>query len=701
MERAPSRAKATNILRPASRAQGAAFSPDPLSKQQQQQQQITPVSAGTGAGMAQQPARVLPGGARLLVSSAAGGAMQPLVGMPGMPGMPLNSPGGLRRPPSSSQFNPQQIDPSAQMGFGGFNPQQPPVSAGVGGGQRLSSYYDGMPPAMGDPSMVPQRSISRSGSRAELTQQLQQGLPQRSSSRAGLPNMMGPGPGPAGMWGAGPLGQMGLNNFFGGGFGSMGGDMMNPASPMLLQQQQQMMMMNNLPPGGRPGSSLHMNAPHQPARPATSTGFRSSGADSDSPMVVNVARGGARVIGPMRAKQPGSDQPSFLNPIPQSPSSVLGALIPEPQQQGSTSFDARDHVRSALSNNSLGSTHSRSNSMLPPTEELIEAAEARVDRKIQDLEISNKSLLAVNSQLEARVKAQREQINELKKQIQMREPFISESLADNDVPDEALRSALKEDKVFERLISNLELLIQDAKSALEYRSMPAAGKVINTIDMNEDDSQLTVGKSPDPQSVQKADGAAEGTGDTMPSETIDGQAEEDDAGERGVASAADAIDPDKKSGEDDQTADSAETDAKLQEARELVARLMVLALSSPEPAPTQVPPSQTDKAGSRIPRRTGSGAGAAANPTARPQSALKGGLRTPMKSAGMRISSFGVASENTPVRSTVVSPTPSGKASSLSGSAGKDSQNASGLGAAQPADREQILDICRKLQQIL
>ncbi|KAJ1843571.1 hypothetical protein LPJ73_005449, partial [Coemansia sp. RSA 2703] len=537
---------------------------------------VTPVSSGNGAAMSQQPTRVLPGGARLLVSSAAGGAMKPLIGMP------LNSPGTLRRPPSSSQFNPQHIDPSLQMGFNGFNPQQQqqPMSAGVGGGQRLSSYYDGMSQAMGDPSMVPQRTISRSGSRAEMTPQHQQALPQRSSSRAGPPNMMGaggigPGPGPGGMWGGGPLGQMGLNNFFGGGFGSMGGDMMNPASPMMLQQQQQMMMMmNNLPPGGRPGSSLQMNAPHQPARPATSTGFRSSGADSDSPMVVNVARGGARVIGPMRAKQPGSDQPSFLNPIPQSPSSVLGALIPEPQQ-GSASRDARDHVRSALSNNSLGSTRSRSNSMQPPTEGLIEAAEARVDRKIQDLEISNKSLLVVNSQLEARVKAQREQINELKKQIQMKVSYIPESVADNDVPDEALRSALKEDKVFERLISNLELLIQDAKSALEYRSLPAAGKVINTIDMNEDGSQLTVGKSPDPQSAQNVDDTVEGNTGAMvdskggkSTETITEQEDEDDDSDDGD-SAADAESSDKKDGEKESTADSDEVNAKLQEAREL------------------------------------------------------------------------------------------------------------------------------------
>ncbi|KAJ2861151.1 hypothetical protein FB639_005536, partial [Coemansia asiatica] len=280
---------------------------------------------------------------------------------------------------------------------------------------------------------------------------------------------------------------------------------MNPSSPMALQQQQQMMMMMNMPLSGRPGSSLQM-AP-QPARPATSTGFRSSAGESDSPMVVNVARGGARVIGPMRAKPSNLDQPSFLNPIPQSPSSALGALIPEPKSASSQA--ARDHIRSALSNNSLDSTHSRSNSMQPPTEESMEAAEARVSRKIQDLEISNKSLLAVNTQLEARVKTQRDQINELKKQLQMREPLISESLLDNDTSDEALRSSLKEDKVFERLISNLEHLIQDAKAAIEYRSTLAAGKVINTMDMNEDDSQLTVGKSPESQAAQEIEGGAD------------------------------------------------------------------------------------------------------------------------------------------------------------------------------------------------
>ncbi|KAJ2637874.1 hypothetical protein GGF40_002065 [Coemansia sp. RSA 1286] len=722
MERAPSRAKATNILRPASRAQGATFSPDPQLKQQQQQQQQALTPNG------QPSARVLPGGARLLVSSAAGGAMQPLVGMPGMPGMALNSPGLLRRAPSAAQFSAQPLDPSLAASFGAPDyqqqQQQQPLSAGIGGRNRLSSYHEGALPSFGDPAAaVPRsssRSASRSGSRAELGPlpnmmgpQMQQ-MPMRSSSRAGYPSASGPAPGigggagvsvgGGGMWG-GQFGPMGMNTMFGGGFGSLGGDMINPASPMALQHQQQMMMMMNTPPNGRPGSSLQMTP--QPARPATSTGFRSSGGESDSPMVVNVARGGARVIGPMRAKPSNPDQPSFLNPIPQSPSSVLGALIPEPNAAAS-SHAARDHVRSALSNDSLGSAHSRSNSLLPPTEESMEAAEARVSRKIQDLEISNKSLLAVNTQLEARVKTQRDQISELKKQLQTREPLVSDSLLENDISDEALRSTLKEDKVFERLISNLEHLIQDAKAAIEYRSTLTAGKVINTMDMNED-SQLTVGKSPNPQAAQHVEGvdSNENGGEKVQNHDDKSSSAKDDDDDDNNSD----IDHDhsndtgakpKNKGSTDKpesaeagSSEPAVDDAKLQEARELIARLMVLALSSPEPTAEQLP--APEKAGSRIPRRTGSGPGAAAahaGSTARPSSALKGGLRTPMRSSGTRISSFGVASASTPVRSTAVSPTPSGKASTASGG-GKDAQG------AVANEREQILDICRKLQQIL
>ncbi|KAJ1717877.1 hypothetical protein LPJ61_007088, partial [Coemansia biformis] len=115
----------------------------------------------------------------------------------------------------------------------------------------------------------------------------------------------------------------------------------------------------------------------------------------------------------------------------------------------------------------------------------------------------------------------------------------------------------------------------------------------------------------------------------------------------------------------------------------LVARLMVLALSSPDPAARERPLS-------RIPKQTGPAGAGAAGP-ARAQGALKTGLRTPAKAASARISNFGVASASTPVRSLTGSPTPSPKPSADSS---KDPGSSAG-------EREQILEICRRLQQIL
>ncbi|KAJ2409062.1 hypothetical protein J3F80_001622 [Coemansia sp. RSA 2526] len=655
MEREPGRAKATNILRPASRAQDSSFARTNAAS-----------PTGMGANMQQQqlPVHALPGGARLI--SPAPGAL---------PGFGSNQPpqaGLLRRAPSAAQFQTQPFNMSytipehQQHQQYQQQHQQPPVSAGIR--QRVSSYYEGM--QMGDLSAVP-RSVSRSGSRADLgpmaAQQQQQQLPPRSASRAG----------PGGMW----PGQMGMNGLFGGGFGTMGiaaapmsagiSGPMSPITPQYYSMQQQVqspVTMNA--PGSRPGSSLQHS---HPSRPATSTGFRSSGAEGETPMLVNVARGGARVIGPLRTKQAPADGPSFLNPIPQSPSSALGNGFMAGRDAGA----AREHIRSALSNHSLESGRSRSNSALQPTEESMEAAEARVSRKIQDLEISNTSLMAVNTQLESRVKTQREQISELKKQLQLNVPYMSDITMDGELPgemsDETMKSVLKEDKVFERLISNLEHLIQDAKAALEYRSTVAAGKVISAAELNEDDSQLTVNSEARNQENQES---AASTGNEVPSKG------NDDVNLEAEASAENEDEQDTASKDKDkgvEADDSNVQDAKVQEARELVARLMVLALSSPDP-------STSEKPASRIPKRAGS----AATPAAARTSNAKGGLRTPVKSVSARISSFGVASTSTPVRSVAVSPTPSSKASIDS----KDQTSIS-------SEREQILDICRKLQQIL
>ncbi|KAJ2791652.1 hypothetical protein GGI18_000988 [Coemansia linderi] len=640
MERAPSRAKATNILRPASRAQGIASANQGLAAMQLQ-------PGANPAGMSSQirPLGVGGGGARLLIPPAGGVQMA-------LSGNQPSTPGGLRRPPSSGLFVNPQMDQAYHANYA-MGEQLAPGSAGGNARQRVNSYYDGM--SMGDVSAMP-RSASRTGSRPDMSspalglqQQLphQHQLPPRASSRAGPP-----GTAPVNMWAGGPVGQMGLTSFFGGGFGSMGGDMGVLRSPMTPQPQQQQHPMHMLPPGGRPGSALQVS---HPSRPSTSTGHRTSAADPDSPVVVNVARGGARVIGPMRSKAALNDnqqhQP-FLNTIPQSPSSALGGMIPG--MGGHGSYPAREHLLSALSNES---GQSRSNSAIAPTEGNMEAAEARVSRKIQDLEISNKSLLAVNTQLESRVKAQREQIAELKKQLQSNIRFDPEALLESDISDE------------------------DAKDALEYRSTIAAGKVISAAELTEDDSQLTVGKAAEQSlgnaSAQNDQGAAVADSNDNNTSALVG----DNDGKAAAAEQAVAADASATA----DTSSAVLESEKLQEARELIARLMVLALSSPEP---ETP----DKPSARAPRRSGSAA-AVLPPTAKAAGASKSSLRTPAKSSSTRISSFGVASENNPVRSVVVSPSPTSKIGAGAGT-DKDAQSA-------VADKEQILDICRKLQQLL
>ncbi|KAJ2713466.1 hypothetical protein H4R19_002236 [Coemansia spiralis] len=548
--------------------------------------------------------------------------------------------------------------------------------------QRVSSYYDGMP--MADVSAMP-RAASRSGSRADfgpppMTPQQQQQQPPLqfqlplSPSRGGWANA-----GPGGMW-SGQNGPVPMNTLFGSGFGTMGmghvptgvgfSGAMSPATPYFPGGPAQMGG-----PASRPGSSLQQA---YPARPATSTGFHGSGHEGDGPVLVNVARGGARVIGPMRAKPAAPEGPAFLNPIPQSPSSAIDGVLPgAPYDAGA----GREGIRSVLSHRSIESGRSRSNSALRPIEESMEAAEARVSRKIQDLKITNESLLVVNAQLESRVKSQGQLISDLRKQLQRKVPFAPDSAVDSEISDEALRSAMKEDKVFERLISNLEHLIQDTKAALEYRSTVAAGKVISAAELNEDGSQMTAG------AAHGQDSAAADDGPDQPLSSSDSGSEDDgnddDSGNDEGAdneNASDGDGPAEDAKAKTETNDSAEAASarQQQEARELVARLMVLALSSPDPASQEKPPS-------RIPKQTPA-AGAA-----RVQGAPKIGVRTPVKSASSRISSFGVASANTPVRSVGVSPTPSSKPSPDSN---KD--------AAHPAsDKEQILDICRRLQQIL
>ncbi|KAJ1954332.1 hypothetical protein EC988_002495 [Linderina pennispora] len=253
--------------------------------------------------------------------------------------------------------------------------------------------------------------------------------------------------------------------------------------------------------------------------------------------------------------------------------------------------------------------------------------------------------MAVNAQLEARVKQQTEKIRDLNKQLKNRVPFDAEAAIDIEINDE------------------------DAKEAIEYRSIIKAGKVISAAELAEEDAQSTVGKNserlggPDEEADQQQDARE-------PSGTAEDALADEEAAQ---------VDAEEKEARE---AEEKKKEQHLQEARELVAKLMVLALASHDASTS----GEKSAAGARtgIPRRPGSSA-AMHMGLGKSASLSKASVRTPTKSSNARISSFGVASANSPVRSSTASP------SSATKVAKDDTQG----------EKDQILDICRQLQNLL
>lgn len=109
--------------------------------------------------------------------------------------------------------------------------------------------------------------------------------------------------------------------------------------------------------------------------------------------------------------------------------------------------------------------------------------EARINRKIADLEISNKSLLTINEMLESTVRHQAKQVASFKKQMmtipdqeeqqeqQRREEIIQQAENEED---------WENDEQFNRLKRMTEMLIEQAQNALVFQAQAAGGRVIMT-----------------------------------------------------------------------------------------------------------------------------------------------------------------------------------------------------------------------------
>ncbi|KAF9551819.1 hypothetical protein EC957_004142 [Mortierella hygrophila] len=116
---------------------------------------------------------------------------------------------------------------------------------------------------------------------------------------------------------------------------------------------------------------------------------------------------------------------------------------------------------------------------------------ARTRRKIADLEISNASLLSINQSLEATIRKQASEVQELK--IRMQSTHYGElgysaadlALAQSVEAIELTEEEKLDDMTFKRLCISIEQMIFEAKSALDQCSKPAGVKVLSLHDMYE------------------------------------------------------------------------------------------------------------------------------------------------------------------------------------------------------------------------
>ncbi|KAF8941615.1 hypothetical protein BGZ47_007331 [Haplosporangium gracile] len=116
---------------------------------------------------------------------------------------------------------------------------------------------------------------------------------------------------------------------------------------------------------------------------------------------------------------------------------------------------------------------------------------ARTRRKIADLEISNASLLSINQSLEATIRKQASEVQELRIRMQSAHygdlgySAVDLVLAQSVEAIELTEEEKQDDLTFKRLCVSIEQMIFEAKSALDQCSKPAGVKVLSLHDMYE------------------------------------------------------------------------------------------------------------------------------------------------------------------------------------------------------------------------
>ncbi|KAI9316422.1 hypothetical protein BX666DRAFT_238578 [Dichotomocladium elegans] len=113
--------------------------------------------------------------------------------------------------------------------------------------------------------------------------------------------------------------------------------------------------------------------------------------------------------------------------------------------------------------------------------------EARVNRMIEDLEISNRSLLAVNAMLEATVRKQASEAAKMRSQINGEVPFVVPPLPPTTATangDDISDDEWEKDETFCRLLHMTEKMIEQGQAALSYE-VKGLGRVLAQYEQEE------------------------------------------------------------------------------------------------------------------------------------------------------------------------------------------------------------------------
>ncbi|KAF5388512.1 hypothetical protein D9757_004715 [Collybiopsis confluens] len=257
-------------------------------------------------------------------------------------------------------------------------------------------------------------------------------------------------------------------------------------------------------------TNLHRYAPTRPAEPSPSHNFQSFSAQDD---VLN--RMGYKVDPstiPLPTHSPPTSALSFSSKSSVSRSSISHGESSNAGTSVSTShttnplatFDIRTTLDSLVHISELNP--SPRDELLSPTdddagesEDRKARHEAKVNRKIADLEITNRSLLAINSSLEATKHRQAKEIRDLRRKLResrlilpprtYRAVTSDDNNAkvqddDDDDDDEEEEDNVEEDQTYMRIRLRLDEMIESAKIALatkpgDYTDVKGSAKVLN------------------------------------------------------------------------------------------------------------------------------------------------------------------------------------------------------------------------------